>query len=167
MLFKSSRSSATICLILVITVCLIKLIVLLPIFLVVKNHSLIFGSDHNTITDGKNVIYNAKDGPSFSWRPDRAKQRQLLAYLNLTEEEARQNVPLTLESKFLMNNASVCGAGHDDPVDLLFMVHTAPVNFHRRLQMRNTIFGIWRFKPFQVGSWISQCISLCLYMKVI
>ncbi|KAK7110071.1 lactosylceramide 1,3-N-acetyl-beta-D-glucosaminyltransferase A-like [Littorina saxatilis] len=151
---RSCRTAVKRCVAVVAVVCVIKLVTLLPIYLVTKHRlfNSFFGKDSVnsfTITTGDSVG-NWKDITDFDWRPNLSKVQQLLAYLNMTADEARESLPLTLESRLLLSNDSVCGPADDDPVDLLFLVHTAPLNFQRRLQMRGSVMGQEHFRPFKV-----------------
>ncbi|XP_076463618.1 acetylgalactosaminyl-O-glycosyl-glycoprotein beta-1,3-N-acetylglucosaminyltransferase-like [Babylonia areolata] len=108
------------------------------------------------------------------WRPSQAVMARVLRELNLNEDEVPRHLPLTLHSKLWLNNASLCreggggsgggggggegdgkGEGHGEgdraaPVDVLFVVHTVPDHFHRRLLMRSTIAGESHFRPFKI-----------------
>lgn len=93
---------------------------------------------------------------TFPWKPDDTKRRQLLSYLNLTQQEASSHLPLTLQGPELLSNDSLCVTEDGSPVDVLFLVHTAPQHFERRRQMRNTfmaekLFGPLKFKVSASG----------------
>ena len=88
------------------------------------------------------------------WKPKDTELRQLLSYLNLTQQEASSHLPLTLQGPDLLSNDSLCVTEDGSPVDVLFFVHTAPQHFERRQQLRNTFMAEKLFRPlnFKVGA---------------
>lgn len=59
--------------------------------------------------------------------------------------------------RFLLNNQDLCSSGEEsmDSVDVLFMVHTALLNFRQREALRSTVANQSYFYPFKVRvSWV-------------
>ena len=85
------------------------------------------------------------------WKPSITSVLQLLASLNLTQQQALAKLPLTLQGPELLSNDSLCLTEDGSPVDILFLVHTAVPHFRRREQMRRTYMAAEHFRPYKVG----------------
>jgi hypothetical protein len=156
------------CFLVIIIVVLVKVIIVLPIIAVINHHrdvsslfSSLMGSKRNPGTSSD---------PLSTWRPDEDILLQMYVYLNVPEEEVDRYLPPSLKSPETLGNdvckkeedesdedgASGC-AGSSTRVDILFLVHSSPLNFRRRRRMRNTIFNQEFFVPYRVSKHYYFC----------
>ncbi|PVD30594.1 hypothetical protein C0Q70_09866 [Pomacea canaliculata] len=110
---------------------------------------LVLSNTLKTVNDIRDTILRTTPLP---WQPEMSKLLHFYRYLNMSQSQQSMPLPVTLEGKFLLNNLDLCSSGEEsmDSVDVLFMVHTALLNFRQREALRSTVANQSFFYPFKV-----------------
>ncbi|KAL8618037.1 hypothetical protein ACOMHN_021757 [Nucella lapillus] len=146
------------CLILIVLICVLKTLLDLLTIFTTSLHDCPRGPSPSGPGNHTQTPWDqdrAENVPEMvpQWRPSHSMVTRVLRELNLTQEEAALHLPFTLRSKLWINNANVCRdtfSGLLDTPDILFLVHSTPDLFHRRLRVRSTVADETYFSPFKI-----------------
>ena len=123
-------------------------------------------SEGNTARGVRTTSVGKQTSDFQAWTPNATRLSRVLSYLDLPANHSSSLLPVTLDSPFLLSNDTLCATVDGSPVDILFVVHSAPGHFQQRSQMRSTFMARGNFRRFgfEVGC---RGLSVCLLCSLL